>query len=78
MTNLWLSSTLGGSDDEIDALYQQCIGFLTLWPNWDATLRRNVITLVLSGLRTDTARLPPTTALEYLTAAMGAKEDGGR
>lgn len=78
LTNLWLSSTLGGPDDEIDTLYQQCTGFLTLWPNWDVILRRKIITLVLSSLRTDTARLPPTTTLEYLTAAMGAKEDDER
>lgn len=75
LTSLWLSSIPGGPDEEIDFLYQQCTGFLTLWPKWDATLRRKVITLVLSCLRADATRLPTATTLEYLTAAVSARED---
>lgn len=78
LTSLWLSSTLGGPSDEIDALYQQCTGYLTLWPNWDATLRNKVITLVLNCLRTDAVRVSTATTLEYLTAATSTGQSDER
>ncbi len=68
LVSLWLASTLGNADDPVDG-YRRCLPYLEQQPMWDPRTRHRVRILVLTCLRTDTARLPPADVLEFLTSA---------
>ncbi len=78
LVKLWLSSALGGSDDELAATYQRCTEFVERGPLADTEPRRRIITLVLSCLQADAVRLPTAAVVEYLRAAVRVSTDDER
>lgn len=67
---LWLSSALGGSDEQLAATYRRCIEFLERGPLADIEPRRRIMILLLSCLQADATRLPTAAVIEYLRAAI--------
>jgi transcriptional regulator with XRE-family HTH domain len=68
LLSLWLSSTLG-STDEAARLYRRCRTYLERQPMWDTQTQLRVRTLILTCLRSDARRLPAVDILDCLTAA---------
>ncbi|HEX9623425.1 MAG TPA: helix-turn-helix domain-containing protein [Streptosporangiaceae bacterium] len=69
LVSLWLSSTLGANGD-LRGLYLRCVDHLQGQSTWDDQTQRKVRTLILSCLRSDADRLPPTDVAE-LTRILG-------
>lgn len=78
LVQLWLSSALGGSDDQLAATFQRCAEFMERGPLADTEPRRRIMILLLSCLQVDAARLPTAAVIEYLRTAVRVSTDDGR
>jgi hypothetical protein len=78
LLELWLSSALGGSNDQLAATYQRCVEFMKRGPLADTEPRQRITNLLLGCLRTDAARLPVVVVVNCLKAALQASADDER
>jgi len=75
LVQLWLSSALGGSEDQLATIYHRCIEFMERGPLADTELRRRIMILLISCLQGDAARIPTVAVIEYLRAALRLSAD---
>jgi hypothetical protein len=75
LIELWLSRTLGHSNDDPSAAYQRLAIVFGPLQLWDAQMQRQSAKLVLSLLRSDATRLPAASIIRYLSAALDLAND---
>ena len=70
LIDLWLSRVLDPDDSVLASAYDRLSIIFSSRPLWDVHMQVGAVKLVLDFLQLDTARLPATTVIRYLKAAI--------
>lgn len=76
LLNLWLTSTLGATDEALVAVYRRCGQLLNALATWNREIP-SVVPIVLSQLRSDAERVPADIVIDCLTKVSRSDEDKG-